>query len=112
MNCLLYVLDHSCDPNCQIEQWIAEGYHRVGIFALRDLEVGEELTICYEVVEYSTKIPCLCGSSNCTGLVGFTKEQIETADNFNMGDSIDDSTADSSLDLSKTKDEKSQIMCV
>ena len=34
-------INHSCDPNCGVEKWMVEGQPRIGIFALRNLEVGE-----------------------------------------------------------------------
>ena len=45
--------------------------NRNGIFALRNIKKGEELTIVYDVNgggdknEYAPK--CLCGSENCRG---------------------------------------------
>jgi histone-lysine N-methyltransferase SETD2 len=34
-------INHSCDPNCQLERWVVRGRMRIGIFAIRDIaEVG------------------------------------------------------------------------
>ena len=64
-------INHSCDPNCEA---IEEEDERVFIYALRDLQQGEELfydsalqvdePITREVAEESR---CFCGSSRCRG---------------------------------------------
>lgn len=63
-------INHSCDPNTAVDtRWIAEE-KRVEAWwtALRDIEVGEELTYDYafsaEVAE-----PCCCGAASCRGLI-------------------------------------------
>ncbi|MQM03421.1 hypothetical protein Taro_036198, partial [Colocasia esculenta] len=40
-------LNHSCDPNCKLEKWQADGETRVGVFASRVIEPGEPLTYDY-----------------------------------------------------------------
>lgn len=40
-------LNHSCDPNCEIQKWWVNGLWRVGIFAIRDLEVDEEVRVVF-----------------------------------------------------------------
>lgn len=44
------LLNSSCDPNCEAQKWhdAANGEIRVGIFALRDIHPGEELTYDYQ----------------------------------------------------------------
>lgn len=49
----------------------AGGKYSIGMYALRDIECGEELTFDYSSVtdsekEYMTAV-CLCGSYNCRG---------------------------------------------
>ncbi|PWN40769.1 SET domain-containing protein, partial [Ceraceosorus guamensis] len=46
--------NHSCDPNCYIEKWLVCGSDeerdaefQIGLYALRDIEPGEELTYDY-----------------------------------------------------------------
>lgn len=68
-------LNHSCEPNCVVQKWTVGKVFRVGIFALRDIEVGEELTIDYK---FKTKSPtdrltCFCGAPSCTGVIGGQK---------------------------------------
>lgn len=60
------LLNHSCDPNC--ETWITD--NRVHIYALRDIELGEELTFDYGFgVDTWEDHPCRCGSENCVGYI-------------------------------------------
>ena len=41
--------NHSCDPNCRTEKWTVGGETAVGLFALRDIAEGEEVTYNYQV---------------------------------------------------------------
>ena len=56
-------LNHSCDPNCEIE----EINKRAWIFALRDIAAGEELLWDYNLYDDEAPAPCHCGSANCRG---------------------------------------------
>lgn len=40
-------INHSCNPNCVAEKWNVCGYIRVGIFAIRDINIDEEITYDY-----------------------------------------------------------------
>ena len=59
-------INHSCDPNCSSD--IIEG--QIWIFALRDIQAGEELSYDYgyELDGYETR-PCRCGAQNCCGYI-------------------------------------------
>jgi len=56
-------LNHSCDPNCEID----EVKNRAWIFALRDIAAGEELLWDYNLYDDETPAPCHCGSPKCRG---------------------------------------------
>lgn len=62
--------NHSCDPNTEVMvEWDAETQTMTAWWvALRDIEVGEEITYDYgfsaEVAE-----PCACGSPACRGVI-------------------------------------------
>ena len=63
-------INHSCDPNCEA---VEEG-DRIFIYAVRDIQSGEELLYDYhmEIDEPITesakqKFACHCGASNCRG---------------------------------------------
>lgn len=70
-------INSSCEPNCQTQKWIdnATGQTHVGIFAVRDIPVGTELTYnyCFEDYGLSGKsrtrsFMCQCGTSSCSML--------------------------------------------
>ncbi|PIA46038.1 hypothetical protein AQUCO_01600362v1 [Aquilegia coerulea] len=63
-------VNHSCDPNCRMEKWELDGETRVGIFAMRSIEVGEPLTYDYRFVCFGSNVDCHCGASNCQGFLG------------------------------------------
>jgi len=56
-------LNHSCDPNCEIDEIRA----RVWILALRDIAAGEELLWDYNLYDDDDPAPCHCGSPKCRG---------------------------------------------
>mmetsp|Transcript_45652 Transcript_45652/g.74441 ORF Transcript_45652/g.74441 Transcript_45652/m.74441 type:complete len:363 (+) Transcript_45652:120-1208(+) len=64
-------LNHSCGPNCSTAKWSVRGLTRVGIFAVKDIEPGEELTYDYQY-EYVEKDrqQCYCGAPNCREVLG------------------------------------------
>ena len=76
----LHLLNHSCEPNCFIKTYKG---HTL-FFALRDIEVGEELTISYQLApnKYCNPCPhvCRCGSKSCTGSMHLSKEEFEKKD--------------------------------
>jgi len=57
-------LNHSCDPTCGVKG-------RVSLYSLKDLKVGEEITIDYSTTEGNPywKMSCTCGSARCRGVV-------------------------------------------
>jgi hypothetical protein len=67
-------LNHSCTPNCEfdwfdvIDSGEASPRRRVFLFALRDIQPGEELTIDYNWPA-AAAIPCRCHSRKCRGWV-------------------------------------------
>jgi SET domain-containing protein len=63
-------INHSCDPNCET----VEEDDRIFIYAMRDIQAGEELLYDYHmelnepITEASKrKFACHCGASNCRG---------------------------------------------
>jgi D-alanine-D-alanine ligase-like ATP-grasp enzyme len=59
--------NHSCHPNTV--------YKGLNVIALRDIQVGEELTLDYAqfLDENIEPFKCTCGSSNCRGIISGTK---------------------------------------
>lgn len=63
--------NHSCNPNCYVAKWVVGKRMRMGIFAKRDIQRGEELTFNYNVDRYGhTAQICYCGEPNCVGTIG------------------------------------------
>lgn len=56
-------LNHSCDPNCEVDE--VKG--RVWLYAIRDIKAGEELVWDYNLYDDEEPAPCHCGSPKCRG---------------------------------------------
>jgi hypothetical protein len=58
-------INHSCDPNCEVD----EIDRRVLITAIRDIEADEEITYDYSLYDgdLDDESPCFCKSTNCRG---------------------------------------------
>ena len=64
-------MNHSCDPNCFAQKWTVNGDIRVGLFAIKDIQPGSELTFNYQFETVGdNKKQCMCGAANCSGLIG------------------------------------------
>ncbi|KAF3447043.1 hypothetical protein FNV43_RR12223 [Rhamnella rubrinervis] len=65
-------INHSCDPNCRTEKWMVNGEICIGLFALRDIKKGEEVTFDYNYVRVfgAAAKKCYCGSDQCRGYIG------------------------------------------
>ncbi|KAF1793293.1 SET domain [Phytophthora cactorum] len=50
--------NHSCNPNCIAEEWTVQGVYRIGISALKNIRLGQEITFNYG--EGYTVNPCRC----------------------------------------------------
>lgn len=63
--------NHSCNPNCYVDKWVVGNKLRMGIFAIREIQAGEELVFNYNVDRYGADPqPCYCGEPNCIGFIG------------------------------------------
>ena len=66
-------LNHSCDPNMQVEKWYVNRVPRLGMWAKRQIMPGEELSYNYSVKwngDPDVAQRCYCGAHNCTGYLG------------------------------------------
>ncbi|XP_019167719.1 PREDICTED: histone-lysine N-methyltransferase ATXR3 [Ipomoea nil] len=62
---------HSCRPNCEAKVTAVDGQYQIGIYTVRPIAFGEEITFDYNSVteskeEYEASV-CLCGSQVCRG---------------------------------------------
>jgi len=78
-----HLLNHSCAPNC----WIYTYRGHTLVFTLKDIEVGEEITISYllspkdEACNPCVHI-CKCSSKFCTGTMHLSQEKFEMWQKF------------------------------
>lgn len=67
-------VNHSCEPNCEFDWFdlaLSQGgpeKRRVFLISLREIRLGEELTIDYNW-SASNAIPCRCGAPSCRGWI-------------------------------------------
>ncbi|XP_071502155.1 histone-lysine N-methyltransferase NSD2-like [Diadema antillarum] len=64
-------MNHSCQPNCETQKWTVNGDTRVGLFAIRNITAGAELSFNYNLdCLGNEKKKCECGAPNCSGFIG------------------------------------------
>ncbi|CBJ25830.1 conserved unknown protein [Ectocarpus siliculosus] len=74
---LMRLINHSCNPNCDVQAWNIAGYTRLGIYAKKDLAKGESLSYDYKFsTNEKARFKCMCGAENCRGTLA-PKEQEE-----------------------------------
>ncbi|XP_018462706.2 LOW QUALITY PROTEIN: putative histone-lysine N-methyltransferase ASHH4 [Raphanus sativus] len=64
--------NHSCNPipNTEMHKWIIDGETRIGIFAIRYITNGENLTYDYQFVQFGADQDCYCGAACCRKMLG------------------------------------------
>ncbi|XP_062897918.1 histone-lysine N-methyltransferase ASH1L isoform X1 [Mobula hypostoma] len=65
-------INHSCSPNCEMQKWSVNGVYRIGLFALKDVNAGTELTYDYNFHAFNLEKQqlCKCGAEKCRGIIG------------------------------------------
>jgi hypothetical protein len=84
---LARLINSSCQPNCKAQKCVDSGTGevRVGIFAIRDIEVNEELNYNYHFQHFAdqddkkelTSFDCRCGAPGCIGTLDSTIQKKE-----------------------------------
>ncbi|XP_071538356.1 uncharacterized protein ash1 isoform X2 [Panulirus ornatus] len=71
-------VNHSCDPNCEMQKWYVNGQYRMALFALKDIEAGTELTYDYNFCLFNPAEgqECKCGSENCRGVIAAKSQRV------------------------------------
>ncbi|CAN8061462.1 unnamed protein product [Agarophyton chilense] len=83
-------LNHSCDPNAETQKWNAGGEPRVGIYAVRDISKGEEITFDYGARSIEKgSAPCVCGSSKCRGTLTSKREDLNVKASSSKGPKVE-----------------------
>ncbi|KAJ3414588.1 histone methyltransferase set2 [Chytridiales sp. JEL 0842] len=87
-------MNHSCDPNCELQKWVVGSQMRMGMFTRRAIEVDEELTFDYKFERYGSEPQqCYCESANCKGVIGGTASKSSSIRNLDEYDfDIEDET--------------------
>jgi uncharacterized protein len=68
-------INHSCDPNLFMR--VVHGH--VLFFARRDIGLGEELTLDYELTPHPDSKACRCGSRSCRGTINRRTRRVSLA---------------------------------
>lgn len=71
-------VNHSCQPNCEMQKWSVNGQFRMALFALRDIKAGEELAYDYNFSLFNPAEgqECKCESVNCRGVIGGKSQRV------------------------------------
>lgn len=57
-------VNHSCEPNCEMQKWSVNGLFRMALFALRDIEPLEELSYDYNFSLFNPAEGQVCVNEN------------------------------------------------
>lgn len=74
------LINHSCDPNSELQKWTVFGLKRMAVFALQDIQAKEEITMDYNFIPYNIAEKCECTSHKCRGYIAHgvhSKERVE-----------------------------------
>ncbi|KAJ8273493.1 hypothetical protein GJAV_G00102200 [Gymnothorax javanicus] len=71
-------INHSCQPNCEMQKWSVNGVYRIGLFALKDISSGTELSYDYNFHSFNMEEQqvCKCGSERCRGIIGGRSQRV------------------------------------
>ena len=59
-------VNHSCEPNCRIENWVVGRERRIGVFSARAIGADEELTIDYQARVCKWRVMLALIITNCS----------------------------------------------
>ena len=67
---LMRFVNHSCDPNCEFQQWTRDGLPVTKVVAIKNMQAGKkELTIDYGSDFFSGDVTCQYSAPNCRKVV-------------------------------------------
>jgi serine/threonine protein kinase len=74
-------INHSCNPNCQVERWKVKGILRAAVVARKDIPAGTELSFDYQWERKRGRAPtkCHCGDEKCRGTLEVPRSMEEEA---------------------------------
>ncbi|XP_028967625.1 histone-lysine N-methyltransferase ASH1L [Galendromus occidentalis] len=81
-------VNHSCEPNCEMQKWSVNGVYRIALFSLKDIPAMTELSYDYNFENFNNDRQqlCRCGSQNCRGFIG-ARKKVEKSDKIDLGQS-------------------------
>ncbi|KAI9138418.1 hypothetical protein BKA69DRAFT_774415 [Paraphysoderma sedebokerense] len=98
--CVARFINHSCNPNCATQKWIVGNRLRIGLFTLKYVPAGTELTFDYKFERYGAEAQtCYCGEPNCKGTIGTSKKDIDVS----AIDDLEDDEEDDEMFSRKSK---------
>jgi len=71
-----------CSPNCQPKILVVNGVKRIGIYAKKDIQPGEELSYDYKFqpeFDESKRIPCNCGAPDCRKFMNWDYRYVDVS---------------------------------
>nr|XP_033779941.1 histone-lysine N-methyltransferase ASH1L isoform X2 [Geotrypetes seraphini] len=76
-------INHSCNPNCEMQKWSVNGVYRIGLYALKDMPAGTELTYDYNFHAFNMEKQqlCKCGFDKCRGIIGGKSQRMNGLQN-------------------------------
>jgi hypothetical protein len=78
-------INHSCDPNCELERWVVNGKMRIGIFSTKYITKGEPLSYDYQFdTNEVSSFKCYCGTEKCRGTMAPKKKSNRTASELSL----------------------------
>ncbi|XP_070207967.1 histone-lysine N-methyltransferase ASH1L-like isoform X2 [Littorina saxatilis] len=65
-------VNHSCEPNCEMQKWNVNGLYHMVLLTLREIKPNEEISYDYNFHSFNLEAQqaCRCGSSQCRGVIG------------------------------------------
>ncbi|XP_013779563.1 uncharacterized protein LOC106464006 [Limulus polyphemus] len=71
-------VNHSCEPNCEMQKWSVNGVYRIGLFSLKDITSNTEICYDYNFHNFNleTQQICKCGSLRCRGFIGGRSQRL------------------------------------
>lgn len=61
-------INHSCDPNCELQKWNVKGKLRIAIVAIKNIPANEPLSYDYQFdTQEENVFKCYCGATRCRG---------------------------------------------
>lgn len=80
-------INHSCDPNCQLQRWNVKGSMRIAIVAIKDIAEGESLSYDYQFdTQEANAFRCYCGANRCRGTMAPRKRDYHTVQALGSND--------------------------